>query len=87
VRYLHLNPLRAGIVKDLPVLDCYPWSGHAALVGQREYLWQDTATVLGQFAANPRQAQAAYRAFVAAGVPQGQRPELQGGSLVRSAGG
>jgi hypothetical protein len=29
----------------------------------------------------------AYRAFVAAGIPQGRRPELQGGGLVRNAGG
>jgi hypothetical protein len=26
VRYLRLNPLRAGLVKDLRALDRYPWS-------------------------------------------------------------
>ena len=31
VRYLHLNPLRAGILRDLRALDRYPWTGHAAL--------------------------------------------------------
>jgi putative transposase len=30
VRYIHLNPLRAGITKDLKSLGSYPWSGHKA---------------------------------------------------------
>ena len=29
VRYLHLNPVRAALVKDLRALDRYPWSGIA----------------------------------------------------------
>jgi len=30
--YIHLNPLRAGLVKDLRDLENYPWCGHRALV-------------------------------------------------------
>ena len=33
VRYIHLNPLRAGLVKSIPELDTYPYSGHGALMG------------------------------------------------------
>ncbi len=87
VRYLHLNPLRAGLVPDVRGLDRYPWSGHAALVGRRAAPWQDTRTVLTQFGAAPGRARRAYRAFVLAGGPQGRRPEFQGGGLRRSAGG
>ncbi len=87
VRYLHLNPLRAGLVTDVRGLDRYPWSGHAALVGRRPAPWQDTRTVLTQFDAAPGRARRAYRAFVLAGAPQGRRPEFQGGGLRRSAGG
>ncbi len=87
VRYLHLNPLRAGVVADVRGLDQYPWSGHAALVGRRGAPWQDTRTVLSQFGAAVGRARQAYRAFVAAGAPQGRRSELQGGGLRRSAGG
>jgi len=36
VRYIHLNPLRAGLVKDLNELDRYPWGGHSALLGKRK---------------------------------------------------
>jgi putative transposase len=49
--------------------------------------WQDTQTILSQFGPTPRRARLAYRAFVAAGVPQGRRPEFQGGGLLRSQGG
>ncbi len=36
VRYIHLNPLRAGLVKDLKGLDNYPWTGHSAILGRRK---------------------------------------------------
>ena len=50
IRYTHLNPLRAGVVQDLPALDRYPWSGHSALVGRTARPWQATGEVLGQVA-------------------------------------
>ena len=36
VRYIHLNPLRAGIVEDLESLDRYPYCGHSRLMGKVE---------------------------------------------------
>ena len=36
IRYIHLNPLRAGIVTDLKELDRYPWCGHSAILGRRK---------------------------------------------------
>ena len=87
VRYLHLNPLRAAVVPDLRTLDRYPWAGHSALLGRVARPWQDTATILAQFGETPARARSAYHAFVAAGIPQGQRPEFQGGGLIRSLGG
>lgn len=87
VRYVHLNPLRACVVPDLPALERYPWSGHSALLGRVPRPWQATAEVLGHFATRTGRARTAYRAFVRAGRDQGRRPELQGGGLVRSAGG
>ena len=87
VRYLHLNPLRAGVVPDLSGLDRYPWAGHAALVGRGAAPWQDTRPVLARFAPSLARARARYRAFVADGIEQGRRPDLQGGGLIRSLGG
>ena len=34
VRYIHLNPLRAKLVKSLAALDRYRWCGHSVLVGR-----------------------------------------------------
>jgi putative transposase len=39
VRYIHLNPVRAGIVRDVGNLSDFAWSGHAELTGaQPEHL-------------------------------------------------
>jgi len=86
-RYIHLNPLRAGLVKSLRALRRYPWAGHAALLGAVPRAWQETATVLAYFGRARRRAQARYEGYVQAGVAAGRRPELVGGGLVRSLGG
>jgi hypothetical protein len=87
VRYLHLNPLRAGIVSNLHALANYGYCGHGALSGRNQISWQDTNAVLQRFARQLSRARALYRAFVADGVALGKRPELVGGGLIRSAGG
>jgi len=43
--------------------------------------------VLLNFGDNLRETRGRYRHFVKQGVNQGRRPELQGGGLIRSAGG
>jgi REP element-mobilizing transposase RayT len=87
VRYIHLNPIRAGVVQNLNELDRWPWSGHATLMGRRAHPWQDTAFVLGHFGRSARAARRAYREFAADGIAEGRRPELTGGGLIRSLGG
>jgi hypothetical protein len=87
VRYIHLNPLRAGIVQDLKALDRYPYAGHGALVGTRSAPWQNDQAVLALFDAGKATARKRYHRFMEAGVDQGRRDELTGGGLIRSAGG
>lgn len=87
VRYIHLNPVRAGLTKDLEELGQYPYSGHWVLIGKGRYGWQDKDYVLGYFGKTARKAQKAYESFMVDGVTQGRRPELVGGGLVRSYGG
>ncbi len=64
VRYVHLNPVRAGICSDISELDQYKWSGHCALMGKHNHLFQDVATVLSGFGAETGAARQAYRAFL-----------------------
>ena len=87
VRYIHLNPLRAGIVSDLKSLDRYPWTGHSVLVGKRRRDWQSVDEVLLRFSSKRRAAIAGYRKFLRDGVGMGRREDLIGGGLRRSAGG
>jgi REP element-mobilizing transposase RayT len=132
IRYIHLNPLRAGLVKDLKELDKYPWTGHSAILSRRknslipvlekEVTSADKRIAFSQFppetekaTINPENpvdpvknkplaektiedvllhfgdtlkvARRRYRQFVKNGIAQGTRPEMQGGGLVRSAGG
>ena len=35
IRYIHLNPLRAGLIKGLKELDRYRWCGHSAILGRK----------------------------------------------------
>ena len=87
VRYIHLNPLRARIVATLKILDSYPYSGHSVLMGRRKNDWQDTDTVLFYFGRKVSTARKQYRTFVEKGIELGERADLIGGGLIRSAGG
>lgn len=86
VRYIHLNPLRAGMVASLEELDIYPWTGHAVLLGHRQLEGQDTKGVLGRFGKGVTTARPSYRQFVADGIMTGRRADLVGGGLKRSQG-
>ena len=87
VRYIHLNPLRAKVVKDLKELKSYRYGGHSVLMGQVKHDWQDADYVLGLFGKTVGAARRAYAVFIAKGVVLGRRPELVGGGLIRSVGG
>lgn len=87
VRYIHLNPLRARLLPDLRQLNTHPYCGHGVLLGKRRNGFQDTKTVLKQFGGTIETARLSYRAYVKKGIAKGRRPELNGGGLVRSAGG
>jgi REP element-mobilizing transposase RayT len=86
-RYIHLNPLRAGIVKSLSELKQYCWSGHSILMGGVKNDWQDVDTILSYFGKRRKKAVQRYEDFIRDGISQGRRLELTGGGLVRSAGG
>lgn len=85
VRYIHLNPLRAGMIAALAALDQDPWTGHAVLLGHHARPWQDTDCVLRQFATPVGPARRLYRAFIADALAQ-PAPDLDGGGLRRSLG-
>jgi len=87
VAYIHLNPLRAGIVGDLPALKAYPFTGHSALMGKKDRPWQDTRYVLALFGRGLSEAQRNLQHHVTKWALKGRFQELTGGGLIRSSGG
>jgi putative transposase len=68
VRYIHLNPVRAGICRSIEDLACYAWCGHAGLIGKKKYDFQNTADVLRRFGEENHTAIAAYKEFIVRGM-------------------
>jgi REP element-mobilizing transposase RayT len=87
VRYIHLNPLRVGLVAEMQELGKYPFSGHGVIMGKFARSWQDTDTVLAHFGTTLGPARRSYRTFVTKGIDEGRRQDLIGGGLIRSMGG
>jgi len=73
VRYIHLNPVRAGLVTDPRV---YRWSSHRAYLGEVRYPWLNTDFVLLQFAPGRGKAQRLYENFVLGQLGEGPRADL-----------
>jgi len=87
VRYIHLNPVRAGLVKSIKGLDKYRWSGHRAFIGKVDYAWMDKKYVLEQFSNKNKTAIKEYYKFIWEGIGAGYKEEFSGGGLIRSSGG
>ncbi len=85
-RYIHLNPLRAGIVRSLKELSHYRWAGHSAIMGRVKRDWQEIKAITAYFGKG-YQAVQKYERYVGEGIVRGRRPELVGGGLNRSLGG
>ncbi|GAG23513.1 unnamed protein product, partial [marine sediment metagenome] len=84
VRYIHLNPLRARMVKTMEVLDRYMWCGHSVIMGNHDVEWQDVREILCRFGGGLSGARKKYREFIVDGISEGKRKDLTGGGLIRS---
>ncbi|HYA94197.1 MAG TPA: transposase [Thermodesulfobacteriota bacterium] len=80
IRYIHLNLIRAGLVKSMKGLDRYPWSGHSVLMGYESRPWQATEEVLSYFGRGQGVARKKYWQFIFEGLSMGRREELMGGT-------
>jgi len=78
VRYIHLNPVRAGMT-DSP--DDYTWSGHHAYLGKELLPWLTTDRLLSMFSADVLKARESYAHFVAEGIGETRRDEFHSGTF------
>lgn len=68
IRYVHLNPIRAGLVQSLEELDVYPWTGHCQIMKNDDGGWMEIGMMRELFTATGKnQWRAYYRDFIKAG--------------------
>jgi hypothetical protein len=66
IRYVHRNPLEAGLVRDPEALESFPWCGHGALVGKRPaWAFESVGAVHALFDAEPAESRRRIRSLVA----------------------
>jgi putative transposase len=74
-RYIHLNPVRAGLAK-LP--EGYRWTSYLNYIGRKKAPgWQRTDWLLRYFGKSPAEAQRKYRAFVEAKIGAAEENPLK----------
>ncbi len=78
VRYIHLNPLRTGVVSTLDELDGYRWCGHSVLMGRNDLVGQATTEALSRYWRSLDTARRLYHSFIRDGIGMGRRDELVG---------
>ena len=68
IRYIHLNPLRAGIIATLEELEQHPWCGHSQLMGASSGSIINQDFVLPLFSQQCKKSRQAYQQFIADGI-------------------
>jgi putative transposase len=77
--YLHLNPVRAGMVARC---EEYEWSSHRSYQGTNPIPWLTTEMVLAQFSKKPATAKRLFLEYAAERSSEGHRREFHGGGGV-----
>jgi REP-associated tyrosine transposase len=77
LRYIHLNPVSAGLVQDAAR---YPWSSHRAYLGAENIPWLTTEFGLSLFSTDRTRAHAAYLEFMQADVTDDEITSVIAGS-------
>ena len=78
VRYIHLNPVRAGIAKRA---EDYPWTSMRAYLGKERLPWLNTDWVLAQFSNRKSKARKRFREFIHKAIDEGRREEFHKGTI------
>ena len=79
IRYIHLNPIRAGIINDLTDLKSYSWCGHRQLLGLTKQKTIYADEVLSLFSRRKKAARELYLNFLVEGLQQIDPPQLSHG--------
>ena len=77
VRYIHLNPVRAGMVKKP---EEYKWSGHNAYMGKDPLVWLERDYILSNLSDERSEAIRQYNEFIYAGIEVDPEFDFETGS-------
>ncbi len=77
MRYIHLNPVRAGLCKTV---DDYEWSSHHAYMGEETIPWLHRQEILTRFSHDESKARALFLDFTHQGTGEARRVEFHNGS-------
>ena len=75
IRYVHLNPVRAGMLPGVDALDAFPWTSWPELSGAAAVRTVDAAWVLSLFGSTRGRGRTRLREFLAAGFAADPRGE------------
>ena len=78
VRYIHNNPLRAGMVL---APEHYQWTSHRAYIGEESIPWLTTDWILSQFAKHKKRARQRFHEFCLTGIHEEHRQEFHKGTF------
>jgi len=79
IRYIHLNPVRAGVVENLEALSTFRWCGHRQLLGAGDERLLCADEILALFARREKVAVARYLDFMADGLRWKAKVKLSSG--------
>ena len=82
MKYIHLNPLKAGLVTDFQELQEYRWSGHGSIIGVRKYLWHNRLYALSKFGTNIFDSKSRYVKYVSEEISNKTMDELHSGTYL-----
>lgn len=60
-RYVHLNPVRAGLIRRP---ERYPWTSYGGYIGRKQKEWMEYTSVLSQFGRHHNKAAERYRDYI-----------------------
>jgi len=85
--YIPLNPLRAGLVKDMGGLEKYCWSSYREILKPKPGGIIDRDYVLQHFGKERKEAVKKFQAFMTERLGKQRKGEYSGGGLIKSMGG
>jgi len=71
ITYIHLNPLRAGLITTIEELDEYPWSGHRSVITGNGHEWHDLQSLLKYYGESGKDCVSNYHAHICAALDTG----------------